>query len=158
MAHPNTIRGPIEVEHQTLIDARKKTYTNAKTALEDTFHSDMATLQAARVADLEAAGLNADGSVPADYPAPQWLASPTQSGGGTTGDTQTVADPAAIVGGEASFTYQWMRNGVAIGGATANTRVLVLADEGTTLKCRVTAAGADDSTSFRDTNSIVPAP
>lgn len=156
--HPNTIRGPIELTHNELRDAREKQYVEDKAALEADFHADLAVLRTNKENALLAAGLNADGGTPSDYPAPQWTGTPSQSGGGTTGDTQTVANPASLVGGEASFTYQWMRNGVAIGGATANTRVLVQADEGTSLKCRVTALGADGSSSYRDTNAITPAP
>lgn len=45
-----------------------------------------------------------------------------------------------------SYAYQWRRNGNAIIGATASTRVLALADAGATMSCTVTA-----------TNSGVPA-
>jgi len=41
-----------------------------------------------------------------------------------------------------TFTYQWLRNGSAIGGATANTYTVVAEDEGKTLQCRVTATNA----------------
>jgi hypothetical protein len=156
--HPNTIRGPIELTHNELRDAREKQYVDDKTALDEDFHADLAVLRTNKENALKAAGLNADGGVPSDYPAPQWLGTPAQTGGGTTGDTQTVTNPASIVGGEASFTYQWMRDGVAIGGATASTRVLAGADEGKSIKCRVTAVGADSATSYRDTNAIVAAP
>lgn len=39
-----------------------------------------------------------------------------------------------------TFTYQWKRGGVAIGGATANTYTVVAADLGTTITITVTAA------------------
>jgi hypothetical protein len=41
----------------------------------------------------------------------------------------------------ASFTYQWQRNSIDIGGATASTYVVTLADEGEQLRCVVTATG-----------------
>lgn len=45
-----------------------------------------------------------------------------------------------------SFTYQWKRNGVNIGGATANTYTIVTADIGTTITVAVTASNAAGST------------
>lgn len=45
-----------------------------------------------------------------------------------------------------SFAYQWKRNGVDIGGATASTYVIVTADIGTTLTVAVTATNASGST------------
>ena len=38
-----------------------------------------------------------------------------------------------------AYAYQWNRNGSAISGATASTRVLALADVGATLTCTVKA-------------------
>jgi len=46
-----------------------------------------------------------------------------------------------------SYTYQWLRNGGNIAGATASTRVLAAADVGTNVSCRVTATNAAGSTS-----------
>ncbi len=41
-----------------------------------------------------------------------------------------------------SFTYQWNRNGSAISGATASTRVLAAGDVGATLTCTVKATNS----------------
>jgi hypothetical protein len=38
-----------------------------------------------------------------------------------------------------TYTYQWQRNGIAIGGETANTYLIVVADLGQTINCLVTA-------------------
>jgi hypothetical protein len=42
-----------------------------------------------------------------------------------------------------TFAYQWLRDGIAIGGATSSTYIVVVADEGKPLQCRVTATNAD---------------
>ena len=121
--HPNDVRGPIERTHDTLIDARRKTYTDAKVALENAFLDDIKTLTATKQAALKAAGLNGDGSVPPtwDYTVPVNTVAPAITGGGTTTDTMTCA-PGTWENAD-SFTYQWQRDGVNIGGATAATRV-----------------------------------
>jgi hypothetical protein len=69
----------------------------------------------------------------------------TTDGTPTTGETVTCSTGTWSPTG--SYTYQWKRNGVAIGGATANARTLVQADEGTSLTCTVTATNADGSAS-----------
>lgn len=54
-----------------------------------------------------------------------------------------------------SYTYQWKRDNVNIGSATANTYTLVEADEGTAIKCTVTATNASGSNSH-DSNTVNP--
>jgi hypothetical protein len=44
--------------------------------------------------------------------------------------------------GSPSFSYQWLRNGGVIGGATSDEYTLVAADEGKAIQCRVSAANA----------------
>lgn len=157
MPHPDTVRAPIEREHATTRLAREEQYVTDKKALEDDFHADLATIETARRADLVAAGLNPDGSSSGQLEAndPINTVAPAITGGGTTGDLMTCSTGTWV--GADSYTYQWVRNGVAIGGATANTRTLVLADEGTSLKCVVTAH-SEDSTTSKDSNTITPAP
>lgn len=155
--HPNTVRGPIEETHNALRDAREKQYVTDKAALEETFHDDLATLRTNKETALKAAGLNADGDTPESYPRPVWHSNPVQTGGGTTGDTQTVGAPGALVGGETDIDYQWQRDGVDIGGATTNQRVLAIADEGTQIRCKVTASNTYGSTDAY-TNEITALP
>lgn len=156
--HPNDVRGPIEETNNALRDAREKQFVEDKAALEADFHADLATIEANKQAALRAAGLNADGGVPESYPRPVWHQKPTQAGGGTTGDMQTVANPAGLVGGEtAAFTYQWQRDGVDIGGATANTRVLAGADENHKIRCKVGAVNTYGTT-YAYTNEITALP
>lgn len=45
-----------------------------------------------------------------------------------------------------TYAYQWLRNGANIAGATASTRLLLAADSGTNVSCRVTATNAAGST------------
>jgi len=46
-----------------------------------------------------------------------------------------------------TYAYQWKRNGVNISGATSSTYTIVLADDGTSLTCEVTATNSVGSTS-----------
>jgi hypothetical protein len=77
--------------------------------------------------------------------APVNTTAPVVSGTGTVGQTLSCTmgnwqyAPTA-------YAYQWLRNGGAIAGATASTRVLVAADSGASVSCRVTATNAAGST------------
>jgi hypothetical protein len=155
--HPNTVRGPIELTHNELRDAREKEYTDAKTALEADFHADLAVLQTNKEDALFAAGLNRDGSTPSDYPEPQFLTTPTITGTAQVGQTLTCVpgNPA----GDDSLSYQWYRDDVAIGGATANTRILTGPDEGLQMHCVVTATNeaGSNSKATAKTVPVIPA-
>lgn len=61
---------------------------------------------------------------------------PVASGTGTVGQTLSVTDGTWTY--SPSFTYQWKRGGVNIGGATSNTYLLDALDAGTTVTCAVT--------------------
>ncbi len=54
-----------------------------------------------------------------------------------------------------SYTYQWKRNGVAIGGATSSTYTTVVADSGATITVTVTASNASGSTSATSATSAM---
>lgn len=153
MAHPDTVRGPIEQTHNATRDAREKQYVTDRVTLEETYHTDLQAIQTAKEADLVAAGLNPDGGVPPDYPRPISTLAPAITGTATTGQVLTCSNGTWL--GATSYTYQWYRDGVAIGGATAATRTLVTADVGKALKCRVTAHDADSAVS-RDSNTVTP--
>jgi hypothetical protein len=72
------------------------------------------------------------------------IAAPVISGGKTEGDTLT-ASTGTWLGSPTSYTYVWKRNGVAIGGATAATYVLVAPDIHASITVTVTATNANGS-------------
>ncbi|MGR0160188.1 hypothetical protein [Paenarthrobacter nitroguajacolicus] len=73
---------------------------------------------------------------------------PTISGTAAVGSTLT-ASPGTWTTGTA-LSYQWFRNGTAIAGATAATRVLAAADLGTNWTVRVTGTKAGYATATRE--------
>ena len=79
---------------------------------------------------------------------PANTAAPVASGTGTVGQTLSVTNGTWT--NSPTFTYQWLRGGATIAGATAATYVLVAGDSGTSVSCRVTGtnpAGAASATS-----------
>jgi hypothetical protein len=76
---------------------------------------------------------------------------PVISGTPTTGQTLSTTQ-GTWTNNPTSYAYQWLRNGSAIGGATASTYLLDSADAGGNISCRVTAsnsggaAGANSNT------------
>jgi hypothetical protein len=138
--HPNTVRGPIEETNNALRDAREKQYVTDKAALEADYHADLAAIQDTKETALMNAGLNPDGGVPESYPGPRFRGVPQITGTPTVGQTLTCVPGA--VDNDTALAYQWQRDGVDIGGATANTRVLAGPDEGAIMTCKVTATGA----------------
>lgn len=71
---------------------------------------------------------------------------PVISGTVQLGATLTVSD-GTWTESPTSYAYQWKRDGVAIGGATSSTYVIVAADAETNISCTVTASNADGDTS-----------
>ena len=72
---------------------------------------------------------------------------PSISGAPTQGGTLTGADGTwASSAGAISYTRAWLRDGVAISGATSSSYVLDAADVGTMIGYRVTATNSDGST------------
>jgi hypothetical protein len=72
------------------------------------------------------------------------IAAPVISGSKTEGDTLT-ASTGTWLGSPTSYTYVWKRNGVAIGGATDATYVLVAPDIHASITVTVTATNANGS-------------
>lgn len=141
MTHPNELRAPIELTHNTLRDEREQQYVADKRALEDDFHADLAVIQTNKETALAAAGFNPDGSWdPATFATglPVNTAAPgVPTGTKTSGSTVTAVN--GTWQNADSFTYQWQRDGVNIGGATAQTRVLAGADVSHVMRCVITA-------------------
>lgn len=86
-------------------------------------------------------------------------ATPTISGTATVGQTLTAA-PGVWTPASVGFAYQWMRNGVAISGATAPTFALTAADLGAVISVSVTgsSAGYAPVTLTSDPTSTVGSP
>jgi hypothetical protein len=82
---------------------------------------------------------------------------PAIAGTPAVGSTLT-ADPGAWVP-QPSFSYYWLRDGVAIGGSHGATYVVAAADVGTTLSVRLTGSGPGlESTSRESTGVRIPVP
>ena len=69
------------------------------------------------------------------------VTAPVVSGTTTVGSTLSCTT-GTWTNSPTSFAYQWLRNGVAISGATASTYVVVAGDLGTSISCLVTATNA----------------
>ena len=82
-------------------------------------------------------------------------AAPAVSGTGTVGQTLTTVGTWTYV--PTSYVYQWLRGGAQIANATTMTYVLVAADSGTQVSCRVTAVNAAGATQAYS-NAIVVSP
>jgi hypothetical protein len=91
------------------------------------------------------------------YSAPVCTATPSISGTLQEGFTGTCST--GTWSGSPSYAYQWNRDGVAIGGATANTRVFSSADTDHLLSCTVTATNAQGlSASATTASAAIAAP
>lgn len=86
---------------------------------------------------------------------------PNITGNVITGNTLTCTQGTWTGQGSISYTYQWQRDGVNIGGATSSTYVSQVADEGRATTCNVTATNTGGSTvqvSNTFVTSATPAP
>ena len=91
---------------------------------------------------------------------------PAISGSTTLGSVLTTTDGTWTGTATITFTYQWKRGGVSIGGATASTYTLVAADSSENITCVVTGtnvAGSASATSntiaasnFNPVNTVAP--
>jgi hypothetical protein len=84
---------------------------------------------------------------------PSNTVAPAISGGPFVGDDLTVSD--GTWDNEGTFTYQWYRNGVAIGGETSNTYTLLLGDEGDTIRCDVTSTNGAGFNTASSNNYLI---
>jgi hypothetical protein len=97
-------------------------------------------------------------AVPAPLGAPVNTAAPVVTGSATLGQTLSCSS-GGWSGAIAGFTYQWLRGGVAIDGATASTYQLTVADCGTSVSCVVTAGNEAGDTSVESNRlSVAAAP
>src|ERR1039457_278452 len=79
------------------------------------------------------------------------------AGGQGVGDTLSCEAGGNTAG--ASLTYQWLRHGAVISGATGSTYQLQTADEGTALQCEVTASdGEGTDVAISPSSLVAPIP
>ncbi len=90
--------------------------------------------------------------------APQNTSAPAIAGTAKSGATLSCGS-GVWTNGPSSFTYQWSRNGTTIAGATASTYTVRTPDEGSTLRCTVTAINPSGAGPANTSNGVsVPVP
>jgi hypothetical protein len=102
------------------------------------------TNHAGATRDMEIAGITA----------PENATAPIISGTAKVGQALTCSEGAWSTPAPTSYTYKWLRNGVAIGGAESSTYTVTAADEGHSISCEVTATDAVGSKSAVSGNSV----
>ena len=85
------------------------------------------------------------------------MAGPVASGTPAVGKTLSCSSGSWTGEPKPTFTYVWLRNGVAIAGAIASTYVIQTADQGAGLACRVTATNKHSSAAAVSNTLAVPA-
>lgn len=88
--------------------------------------------------------------------APSFTRAPAISGNTTVGSVLTCVDGAATGTPTPSITRQWMKNGVAISGATATTYTTVTGDIGASITCMNTATNGVGTPATSTSGAIVP--
>lgn len=89
---------------------------------------------------------------------PQASSVPTLSGTASVGETLTCSE-GAWENSPTSYEFQWLRDGVAISGATVSTYTLKApADEGKSIQCEVAAVNAEGATSAVSAQDVVSPP
>ncbi len=87
--------------------------------------------------------------------APINVTAPVVTGATLVGSVLTTTNGTWSGSGTITYTYRWLRNGVAIGGATSSTYTTILADSGANIQSEVTATNAIGP-SVLASNVIVP--
>lgn len=82
---------------------------------------------------------------------------PTISGTLTSGSTLTAANGTWTSQTAPTYTYQWLLNGAAVGGATGSTFVVPAGSSGKTVAVQVTATNAGYSAMAQSANSTITA-
>jgi len=134
----------------TIVGAIISTYT---TQAADVGTSVTCTVTATNVAG--SASANSNGITPTAS-APVNTVAPSVSGSAPVGSTLTSTTGTWTGTPTPTYAYQWKRDGVDIGGATASTYVTVVADTGAAITCTVTATNVAGSASAGSSNSVTP--
>lgn len=104
------------------------------------------------------AGGTTDATCSVELVPPRIAAAPWISGTNAVGASVSVSN-GIWLNTPTGYDYQWLRAGQPIEGATTNTYVVTVADQGATLTVRVTARNADGTTPTTTGNSLaVPSP
>jgi hypothetical protein len=106
--------------------------------------ADTGTDVTARVVAINAEGSGSAVSNAVAIPAvaPISNAAPVASGDGEVGETLSCTTGTWLGTAPITYSYQWERDGTPIGGATASTYLVDVADEGTDVTCDVTATNS----------------
>lgn len=91
------------------------------------------------------------------FDTPQNTVAPAVSGSGTVGQTLSCST-GTWTRNPTGYAYQWLRDGVAIPGATTGTYLLVLADYTTDVSCQVTATNDSGDTAATSNAVTVDVP
>jgi hypothetical protein len=86
--------------------------------------------------------------------APENTAAPIVSGTAEVGLTLTCSQGTWTTPAPTSYTYRWLRDGAAIGGAESSVYTVTAADEGHSISCEVTASDAVGSKSAVSANAV----
>jgi hypothetical protein len=90
--------------------------------------------------------------------APVNTLAPVASGTAAAGGTLSCSTGTWTGSPAPTFAYSWLRDGVAIAGATASTYTVQPADQGNGLTCKVTAANVNGTSAAVSNTLIVPVP
>ena len=89
--------------------------------------------------------------------APVQTAAPVASGTSALGQTLTCSEGKWVGSPTPTYSYQWLREGSAIAGATSATYVVQSADQGHSLACEVTVENVHGQASARSNSLSIPA-
>lgn len=88
---------------------------------------------------------------------PLATAPPVLDGSPAAGETLTCEE-GAWQGAPTSISYQWLRNGAVIGGASSSAYALIAADEGKAIQCRIVAVNSEATVAATSSRIVVAPP
>jgi hypothetical protein len=143
----NTTAGTFDADTLDLMSRDAGSALRGAGKIDEVALYDYALSQAQAQAHFDAASSEGGGGAPPANTTP-----PALTGVPLVGETLSCTT-GSWTNSPTSYAYQWKRGGVAISGETTDSYTLVLADEGETILCTVTATNAEGSDS-EDSNSL----